>query len=75
MARKILVVYLVYTVIVFLAYTYIFKENYNNALLKSIISGVIFTAIYAFLAMRNEKRTLETENKKGDLKKTSPRKK
>jgi cobalamin biosynthesis protein CobD/CbiB len=75
MARKILVVYLVYTVIVFLVYTYIIKEEYINALLKSIISGVIFTAVYAFLAMRNEKRALEAENKKGDIKKTSPRKK
>ncbi len=69
MARKILVVYLVYTVIVFLVYTYIIKEEYINALFKSIISGVIFTAVYAFLAMRNEKRALEEKDKNTPQKK------
>jgi uncharacterized membrane protein YfcA len=56
MARKILVVYAVYTVIVFLLNTYIFKENYTDALLKAVLSGVVFTAIYAIFTMRNEKR-------------------
>jgi hypothetical protein len=37
MARKILVVYAIYTVIVFLTNTYIFKENYTDALLKAVL--------------------------------------
>jgi len=56
MARKILVLYSIYTVIVFLINTYAFKENYTDALLKAVISGVLFTAIYAVILMRNEKR-------------------
>ena len=63
MARKILVVYLLYTVIVFLFYSYIIKEDYINALIKSIISGIVFTVLYAFLMMRNEKKQLEEKEK------------
>jgi hypothetical protein len=59
MAKKILVVYLIYTVVVFLFNTYILKEMYTDALIKSVISGVVFTAIYAFVVMRNEKREQE----------------
>lgn len=62
MARKILVVYALYTVIVFLTNTYIFKENYTDALLKAVISGVLFTAIYAVIIMRHEKRQPEEKN-------------
>jgi len=61
MARKIFIVYLVYTVVVFLSNTYIFKENYSDALIKAVLSGVIFTAVYAFISMRSEKRRLDTE--------------
>jgi galactitol-specific phosphotransferase system IIC component len=74
MARKILLVYAVYTIIVFLINTYFFKEDYSDALLKAVLSGVVFTAIYAIITMRNEKRQ-EEEKEKGDIKKTSPRKK
>lgn len=56
MARKILVVYAVYTVIVFLINTYVIKENYTDALLKAVLSGVVFAALYAIVLMRNEKR-------------------
>ena len=63
MARKILLVYVVYTVVVFLFYTYVIKEDYINALIKSVISGVVFTALYAFLVMRNEKRQEEEKEK------------
>lgn len=59
MAKKILLVYLAYTVVVFLFNTYILKEMYTDALIKSVISGVVFTAIYAFVVMRNEKRGQE----------------
>ncbi len=62
MARKILVVYALYTVIVFLTNTYIFKENYTDALLKAVLSGVVFTAIYAVIVMRNEKRQTDEED-------------
>jgi hypothetical protein len=61
MARKIFIVYLVYTVVVFLSNTYIFKENYSDALIKAVLSGVIFTAVYAFISMRGEKRRLDAE--------------
>jgi hypothetical protein len=56
MAKKILVVYVIYTVIVFLLNTYFFKENYTDALVKAVFSGVVFTAIYAVIVMRAEKR-------------------
>jgi len=69
MARKILVVYAVYTVVVFLANSYIFKENYTDALLKAVISGVLFTAIYAVIIMRNEKRNEDTKPKVAPTKK------
>ena len=62
MARKILVVYVVYTVVVFLVYTYFFKEDYINALIKSVLSGVVFTALYAVIMMRAEKRREEENN-------------
>ena len=63
MARKILIVYLVYTVVVFLMYSYVFKVEYFNALIKSVLSGVLFTVFYAFIMMRNEKRQLEEKEK------------
>jgi galactitol-specific phosphotransferase system IIC component len=63
MARKILLVYAVYTIIVFLINTYFFKEDYTDALLKAVLSGVVFTAIYAIITMRNEKRQEEEKEK------------
>jgi galactitol-specific phosphotransferase system IIC component len=63
MARKILLVYAVYTIIVFLINTYFFKEDYTDALLKAVLSGVVFTAIYAIITMRNEKRQEEEKKK------------
>ena len=62
MARKILLIYIIYTLIVFLFYTYIVKVDYINALVKSIISGVVFTALYAFLLMRKEKKQEEEKD-------------
>ena len=62
MAKKVLLVYLVYTVVVFFINTYILKEIYTDALIKAVLSGVVFTALYAFVVMRNEKR--EQEKKK-----------
>jgi hypothetical protein len=59
MARKILVVYVAYTVIVFLINTYFFKEEYGDALIKAVLSGVLFTAVYAVIVMRAEKRREE----------------
>lgn len=59
MARKIFIVYLLYTVIVFLSNTYIFKEDYADAIFKAVISGVIFTAIYAYIVLKNEKNAKE----------------
>ena len=59
MAKKILVVYLIYTVIVFFYNTYIAKEIYTDALIKAVLSGVLFTAVYAFIVLRNEKREQE----------------
>lgn len=59
MAKKILVVYLIYTVVVFLFNTYVAKEIYTDALIKAVLSGVVFTALYAFIVMRNDKREQE----------------
>ena len=59
MAKKILLVYLVYTVVVFLIYTYVFKQMYTDSLIKSVLSGVLFTVFYAFIIMRREKREKE----------------
>jgi len=69
MARKILLVYAVYTISVFLINTYFFKEDYTDALLKSVLSGVIFTALYAFFMMRNEKKQQEEKEKNTPQKK------
>jgi uncharacterized MnhB-related membrane protein len=71
MAKKVLVVYIVYTVIVFLTNTYIFKEAYSDALIKAVLSGVLFTTVYAFIVMRNEKKQ---EEKKLAEKKLSEKK-
>lgn len=62
MARKILVVYVAYTVIVFLLNTYFFKEDYIDALVKAVLSGVVFTALYAVIVMRAEKRREDENN-------------
>jgi uncharacterized BrkB/YihY/UPF0761 family membrane protein len=62
MARKVFIVYLVYTVVVFLFYSYVIKANYADAILKSVLSGVVFTAIYVILSSRAAKR--EAEKKK-----------
>ena len=62
MARKILVVYIAYTVIVFMLNTYFFKEEYGDALVKAVLSGVVFTALYAIIVMRAEKRRDEENN-------------
>ena len=69
MARKILLVYAVYTIIVFLINTYFFKEDYTDALLKAVLSGIVFTAIYAIITMRNEKRQEEEKEKNAPQKK------
>ena len=69
MARKILLVYAVYTIIVFLINTYFFKEDYTDALLKAVLSGIIFAAIYAIITMRNEKRQEEEKEKNAPQKK------
>jgi len=69
MARKILLVYAVYTIIVFLINTYFFKEDYTDALLKAVLSGIVFTAIYAIITMRNEKRQEEEKEKNTPQKK------
>jgi len=61
MAKKILVVYVVYTVVVFLFNTYIVKEVYTDALIKAVLSGVVFTVFYAFIVMRNEKKQAEKQ--------------
>jgi len=61
MAKKILVVYVVYTVVVFLFNTYIIKEIYTDALIKAVLSGVVFTVFYAFIVMRNEKKQAEKQ--------------
>lgn len=62
MAKKILVVYLIYTVVVFLFNKYIAKEIYTDALIKAVLSGVLFTVFYAFIVMRNEKRQQDKKN-------------
>ena len=64
MARKIFIVYLVYTVIVFLFYNYVIKTNanYADSILKAVLSGVVFTAVYTILLSRAAKR--EDEKKK-----------
>ena len=59
MARKLIVAYFVYTVLIFLSNTYIFKEAYADAIIKAVLSGVVFTAVYAFIIIRNEKRQNE----------------
>jgi len=59
MARKLIIAYFIYTVFIFLSNTYIFKENYADAIIKTVISGVIFTAIYALIILRAEKRRNE----------------
>jgi len=64
MAKKILVVYLIYTVLVFFYNSYIAKEIYTDALIKAVLSGVLFTAVYAFIVMRNEKREQEKKTNK-----------
>jgi arginine exporter protein ArgO len=56
MARKLIIAYFVYTVLIFLSNTYIFKESYADAIVKAVLSGVVFTAVYAFIIIRNEKR-------------------
>jgi arginine exporter protein ArgO len=61
MAKKILVVYVIYTVVVFLFNTYIIKEIYTDALIKAVLSGVVFTVFYAFIVMRNEKKQAEKQ--------------
>jgi len=62
MARKVLIIYIVYVVIVFLVNTYILKESYSDALVKAVLSGVIFTTIYYIITARAAKRA--DENKK-----------
>jgi hypothetical protein len=59
MARKILIVYVLYTLIVFLINSYFLKEDYVDALVKAVLSGVVFTALYAIIVMRAEKRREE----------------
>jgi len=49
--------------------SYVFKEEYTDALIKSVISGVLFTALFAFLMMRNEKRQQDEKEKIASQKK------
>ena len=56
MARKLIIAYFLYTVTIFLSNTYLFKENYADSIIKAVISGVIFTALYAVIILRAEKR-------------------
>jgi uncharacterized membrane protein (GlpM family) len=57
MARKLFIAYFVYVAVVFLFNSYIM--NYADAIIKAVISGVIFTGIYAILLFRAEKREKE----------------
>ena len=59
MARKLFIAYIVYTALVFLMNSYVFKQNYADAILKAVLSGVLFTAIYAVVILRAEKRRNE----------------
>jgi membrane associated rhomboid family serine protease len=61
MARKIFIAYLIYTVIIFLVNSYILKENYVDAIVKAVLSGVVFAALYAIVLSRAAKR--QDENK------------
>jgi hypothetical protein len=62
MVRKVFVAYFVYVVVVFFINTYILKENYSDAIIKSVISGVIFTTLYYIILVRAEKRRAEESN-------------
>ncbi len=59
-----MVIYLVYTVVIFLFFTYIMKEDYSNALVKSIISGVLFTVFCAYYLGKKEKEKQNNPAKK-----------
>jgi uncharacterized membrane protein (GlpM family) len=59
MARKLFIAYFVYVAVVFLFNSYLMKENYADAIIKAVISGVIFAGIYAIVIIRAEKREKE----------------
>ena len=61
MVRKVFIAYFVYIVVVFFINTYILKENYSDAIIKSVISGVVFTTLYYIILVRAEKRQKEEE--------------
>jgi len=63
MARKVFIIYLVYTVVVFLFYSYVMKAVYADAILKAVLSGVVFTAVYVILLSRAAKREDEKKGK------------
>ena len=62
MVRKVFAAYFIYVVVVFFINTYIFKENYSDAIIKSVISGVVFTTLYYIILVRAEKRQAEENN-------------
>jgi uncharacterized MnhB-related membrane protein len=62
MILKLFIAYIVYTTLIFFANTYLFKENYVDAIIKAVLSGVVFTGAYAFIIIRAKKYK---EEKKG----------
>jgi len=56
MARKIFIAYIIYIAIIFLVNDYILKENYVDAIVKAVLSGVVFAALYAIVLSRAAKR-------------------
>ena len=61
MIRRVFAAYFIYVVVVFFINTYVFKENYSDAIIKSVISGVVFTTLYYIILVRAEKRRKEEE--------------
>jgi uncharacterized MnhB-related membrane protein len=59
MVRKIFIAYVIYVAVVFLANTYIFKEEFIDAVVKAVLSGVVFTFIYFVILAKAEKRKNE----------------
>lgn len=61
MARKVFIAYIVYVAVVFLANTYLLKEQFTDAIVKAVLSGVVFTLIYYVILARQEKRKDEAK--------------
>jgi hypothetical protein len=56
MARKVFIAYIVYVAVVFLVNTYLLKEQFTDAIVKAVLSGVVFTMFYYIILARQEKR-------------------